>query len=65
MNGYVSADRLGNGDVRYPNGDTSKRDIPQSTVLATRFVPEYPAKPGGPGIVLADAQHDRRRGLPR
>jgi len=49
INGYVSADRLGNGDVRYPNGDTSKPQIPQSTVLATRFVQEYPAKPGGPG----------------
>jgi len=47
INGYVSADRLGNGDVRYPNGDTSKPIIPQSTVLATRFVQEYPAKPGG------------------
>jgi Glycoside hydrolase family 44 len=48
MNGYVSADRLGNGDVRYPNGNTSQAQLPQSTVLATRFVPEYPAKPGGP-----------------
>ena len=46
MNGYVSADRLGNGDVRYPNGNTSQAQLPQSTVLATRFVPEYPAKPG-------------------
>ncbi len=48
MNGYVSADRLGNGDVRYPSGDTSQPQLPQATVLATRFVPEYPAKPGGP-----------------
>jgi hypothetical protein len=48
INGYVSADRLGNGDVRYPNGDTTKPIIPQSTVLATRFVQEYAAKPGGP-----------------
>jgi hypothetical protein len=47
-NGYVSADRLGNGDVRYPNGDTSQPKLSQSTVLATRFVPEYPTKPGGP-----------------
>ena len=47
MNGYVSADRLGNGDVRYPNGNTSQPQLPQSTVLAARFVPEYPAKPGG------------------
>ncbi len=48
INGYVSADRLGNGDVRYPSGNTSQPQLPQSTVLATRFVPEYPAKPGGP-----------------
>ncbi len=47
-NGYVSADRLGNGDVRYPNGDTTKTQIPQATVLATRFVQEFAAKPGGP-----------------
>ena len=51
-NGYVSADRLGNGDVRYPNGDTGKAKLPQATVLATRFVPEYAAKPGGPGSFI-------------
>src|SRR5262249_29519491 len=49
INGYVSVDRLGNGDVRYPNGDTSQPQIPQATVLATRVVPEYANKPGAPG----------------
>lgn len=48
INGYVSADRLGNGDVRYPNGDTSKPKLSQATILATRFVQEFPSKPGGP-----------------
>jgi Glycoside hydrolase family 44 len=42
MNGYVSADKLGNGDVRYPNGDTTKAQDPN--YLSTRFRPEQARK---------------------
>jgi len=41
INGYVSADRLGNGDVRYVNGDPSQLD---PNYLSARFKPEQPAK---------------------
>jgi hypothetical protein len=47
-NGYVSKDRQGNGDVRYPNGDTSQQKLDQQTIWSTRFVPEVLYKPGGP-----------------
>lgn len=41
MAGYVSADKLGNGDVRYINGNTSQ---PDPNYLATRFKQSLPAK---------------------
>lgn len=40
-NGYVSADKLGNGDVRYINGDTR---YPDPNYLQTRFKQSLPAK---------------------
>ena len=54
MNGYVSADRNGGGDVRYNNNTYDPSDngwidgTPNPNYLSQRFVPEYPAKPGGP-----------------
>jgi autotransporter-associated beta strand protein len=39
--GYVSADKLGNGDVRYVNGDTR---YPDPNYLATRFKQSLPSK---------------------
>jgi autotransporter-associated beta strand protein len=41
MAGYVSADKLGNGDVRYVNGNTNN---PDPTYLQTRFKVSLPAK---------------------
>ncbi len=41
MAGYVSADKLGNGDVRYINGDTR---YPDPNYLQTRFKQSLPAK---------------------
>ena len=40
-NGYVSADKLGNGDVRYINGDTR---YPDPNYLQTRFKQSLPVK---------------------
>jgi hypothetical protein len=48
INGYVSKDRLGNGDVRYPGGNTSQPKLSQQQIWDTRFVPEVLYKPGGP-----------------
>jgi hypothetical protein len=41
MAGYVSADRLGNGDVRYVNGGST----PDPTYLSTRFKVSRPTDP--------------------
>lgn len=41
MAGYVSADKLGNGDVRYVNGNTS---VPDTDYLQTRFKQSLPSK---------------------
>jgi hypothetical protein len=54
MNGYVSADRNGGGDVRYNNNTYNSstgqwiNGTPNPNYLAQRFVPEFAAKPGGP-----------------
>ena len=41
MAGYVSADKLGNGDVRYVNGNLS---VPDPNYLSTRFKQSLPSK---------------------
>ena len=41
MAGYVSADKLGNGDVRYVNGNSA---YPDPNYLSTRFKVSLPAK---------------------
>ncbi|HTQ39141.1 MAG TPA: glycoside hydrolase family 44 protein, partial [Pirellulales bacterium] len=58
INGYVSADRNGGGDVRYNNNTYGYipsagaygwiDGTPNPNYLQQRFVPEYPSKPGGP-----------------
>jgi hypothetical protein len=55
INGYVSADRNGGGDVRYNNNtyDPSTNGwidgTPNPNYLSQRFIPEYPTKPASAG----------------
>ena len=55
MNGYVSADRNGGGDVRYNNNTYDPSDngwidgYAQSRIIFRSACPEFPAKPGGSG----------------
>jgi hypothetical protein len=62
MAGYASADKLGNGDVRYSgntwNGSTWVNGTPNPNYLAERFNQMLPRKPGGNFSLTPDTADD-------